>query len=133
MTGIFLKSVNMGIAAGWLVFAVMVLRLILRRAPKGLMLVLWGIVALRLVLPASVQSIFSLIPSAETISPDIMEMQEPRIHSGITAFNSAVNPAIMQAFAPSPEESANPLQIVIPVAAVCWICLLYTSPSPRDP
>ena len=76
-------------------FAVMVLRLILRRAPKGLMLVLWGIVALRLVLPASVQSIFSLIPSAETISPDIMEMQEPRIHSGITAFNSAVNPAIM--------------------------------------
>ena len=121
MTGIFLKSVNMGIAAGWLVFAVMVLRLILRRAPKGLMLVLWGIVALRLGLPVSVQSIFSLIPSAETISPDIMEMQEPRIHSGITAFNSAVNPAIMQAFAPSPEESANPLQIVIPVAAVCWV------------
>ena len=59
MTEIFLKFVNMGIAAGWLVLAVMLLRLALCRAPKGLTLVLWGIVALRLVLPVSIQSIFS--------------------------------------------------------------------------
>lgn len=121
MTDIFLKSVNMGIAAGWLVLAVMILRLLLRRAPKQLMFALWGIAALRLVMPVSIQSIFSLIPSAETISPDIVYMQRPRIHSGITAVNSAVNPVIMQAFAPSPEESANPLQIALFIAAVCWI------------
>ncbi len=121
MTDIFLKSVNMGIAAGWLVLAVMILRLLLRRAPRQLMFALWGIAALRLVMPVSIQSIFSLIPSAETISPDIVYMQRPRIHSGITAVNSAVNPVIMQAFAPSPEESANPLQIALFIAAVCWI------------
>lgn len=42
MTDIFLKSVNMGIAAGWLVLAVMILRLLLRRAPRQLMFALWG-------------------------------------------------------------------------------------------
>ena len=78
MTDIFLKSVNMGIAAGWLVLAVMILRLLLRRAPRQLMFALWGIAALRLVMPVSIQSIFSLIPSAETISPDIVYMQRPR-------------------------------------------------------
>ncbi len=121
MTEIFLKFVNMGIAAGWLVLAVMLLRLALCRAPKGLTLVLWGIVALRLVLPVSIQSIFSLIPSVETISPLIGDMQEPQIQSGITVLNSAVNPVITQAFAPSPEASANPLQVFIAVAAVCWL------------
>ena len=121
MTDIFLKFVNMGIAAGWLVLAVMLLRLVLRRAPKELTLVLWGIVALRLVLPVSIQSIFSLIPSAETISPLIGDMQEPQIHSGITVLNSAVNPVITQAFAPSPEASVNPLQVFIFASAVCWL------------
>ncbi len=121
MTDIFLKFVNMGIAAGWLVLAVIILRFVLRKAPKWLMPVLWGIVALRLVLPVSIQSIFSLIPSAETISPNIVDMQEPQIHSGIAAFNQAVNPIIVEAFAPSQEASVNPLQIFVAAAAVCWI------------
>ena len=60
MTDIFLKSVNMGISAGWLVLAVMILRLLLRRAPKQLMFALWGIAALRLVMPVSIQSIFKI-------------------------------------------------------------------------
>lgn len=121
MIDLFLKSVNMGIAASWLILAVIVLRLVLRKAPKRLVFVLWGIVALRLMLPVSIQSIFSLIPSAETISPHIVDMQEPQIHSGIAALNSAVNPIIVETFAPVPEASVNPLQIYIYVAAICWI------------
>lgn len=121
MTDIFLRFVNMAIAASWLVLAVIVLRIVLRKAPKWLMLVLWGIVALRLALPVSIQSVFSLIPSAQTISPNIMDMQKPQIHSGFDAFNTVVNPVIVATFAPAPEESVNPLQIVISVAAVCWI------------
>lgn len=121
MTDIFLRFVNMAIAASWLVLAVFVLRIVLRKAPKWLMLVLWGIVALRLALPVSIQSVFSLIPSAQTISPSIVDMQEPQIHSGFDAFNTVVNPVIVEAFAPVPEDSVNPLQVVISVAAVCWI------------
>lgn len=134
MTNIFLKFVNMGIAASWLVLVVVILRLTLRKAPKWLRLVLWGIVALRLILPVSIQSVFSLIPSTETISPHIMDMQEPEIYSGISALNSAVNPIIVETFAPNPEMSVNPLQIFIPIAAVCWlvgiaVMFLYTTVS----
>lgn len=121
MTGIFLKVVNMGIAAGWLVLAVITLRLVFRRAPKWMMPVLWGIAALRMVLPVSIQSVFSLIPSAETINPQIVYMQEPLIHSGIDSLNAAVNPVIVEAFAPDPAASVNPMQIVVAVAAACWI------------
>ncbi len=124
----------MGIAASWLVLAVVILRVILRKAPKWLMTVLWGIVALRLILPVSIQSVFSLIPSTETISPDIMEMSEPQIYTGISALNSTVNPIIVETFAPNPRTSANPLQILIPIVAVCWligvaVMFLYTAVS----
>ena len=67
---LFLKILNMGIAAGWLVLAVLVLRLILKRAPRWANVVLWGLVALRLLCPVSPESALSLIPSAETVSPD---------------------------------------------------------------
>lgn len=120
MADLFLKIVNMSISASWLVLAVVILRLVLKKAPKRFRPVLWGIVGIRLLLPFSIESVFSLIPSAETISPDIMYAQAPTIHSGISVLNSAVNPVISESFAPDPLTSANPLQIWIPVAAVIW-------------
>ena len=71
MNLIFLKIVNMSIAASWLVLAVLVLRLILQKSPKWINVLLWGIVAVRLICPFSVESDFSLIPSAETL-PEII-------------------------------------------------------------
>ena len=64
MEAVFIKALNMSISAGWLILAVMVLRLLLKKAPKWIMVVLWGIVGLRLVFPFSLESVFSLIPSA---------------------------------------------------------------------
>ena len=69
MSEIFLKIVNMSISAGWIVGAVLMLRLLLKKAPKWTAGLLWGIVALRLICPFSLESVMSLIPSAETISP----------------------------------------------------------------
>ena len=69
MEAVFIKVLNMSISAGWLILAVMLLRLLLKKAPKWISVVLWGLVGLRLVLPFSLQSVFSLIPSAEVISP----------------------------------------------------------------
>lgn len=131
MSDIFLKFINMSISASWLVLVVIVLRILLKKAPKWLNPVLWGIVSLRLILPFSIESILSLIPSAETINPKIMYLQEPAIHSGITAFNSVVNPIITESFASNPAASVNPLQVWIPIAAVVWIIgivamLIYT-------
>ena len=122
MSELFLKVVNMSISAGWLILAVLVCRPVLRKAPKWINVLLWGIVAVRLLLPFSIESALSLIPSAETISPDIMMDPAPSVNTGIPALNSAVNPVITQAFAPPKAAvSINPLQIWIPVFAIVWL------------
>ena len=69
MTAIFIKLLNMSISASWIVLAVLILRLLLKKAPKWIMVALWGVVALRLVLPFSIESAFSLIPSTEAVDP----------------------------------------------------------------
>ena len=67
MTELFLKIINMSISASWIVLAVLILRLLLKKAPKWVSVLLWGIVAVRLICPFSFESALSLIPSAETI------------------------------------------------------------------
>ncbi len=121
MSEFFLKVVNMSISAGWIVLAVLVLRLLLKRAPKWISVLLWGIVAIRLICPFSLESVLSLIPSAETVSPEIMLDPTPSINSGVPVINSVVNPIIYSAFEPDPATSANPLQLWIPTFAVLWI------------
>lgn len=49
MDDVFLKLVNLSISASWLILAVLVLRFVLKKAPKWVMPLLWGVVALRLV------------------------------------------------------------------------------------
>ena len=120
MSEVFLKLLNMSISASWLVLAVLLLRLLLKKAPKWVNVLLWGIVAVRLMLPFSLESIFSLIPSGETVPPEIMLSPAPSIHTGITAFNTAVNPIISESLAPAAGASMNPLQLWIPVLALIW-------------
>ena len=134
MSEAFLKVVNMSISAGWLVLAVLALRLILKKAPKWVNVLLWGIVAVRLICPFTIESALSLIPSTETISPEIMMDWTPEISTGIAPLDQVVNPVISTSFAPEEMASANPLQILIPVAANLWllgvlILLAYTAIS----
>lgn len=121
MEAVFLKVLNMSISAGWLIAAVLILRLLLKKAPKQITCVLWAFVAVRLACPVSLETVFSLIPSAETVSSDIVYSDSPAIDSGIPVIDNVLNPAIGQVFAPKPENSANPLQIWIPVASVVWL------------
>ena len=113
MGDVFLKIVNMSISASWLVLAVLLLRLILKKAPKWVNVLLWGIVAVRLICPISIESVLSLIPSAETVSPEIMMDRTPEISTGIDSFDAVVNPIITESFAPQPMASANPLPRII--------------------
>ena len=68
MGGVFSKVLNMSIAASWLILAVIALRLLLRKAPKWIRCILWGIVAIRLICPVSFESTVSLVPNAEDIA-----------------------------------------------------------------
>lgn len=121
MTEIFLKIVNMSISASYIVLAVLILRLLLKKAPKWIAVVLWGIVAVRLVCPFSIESALSLIPSSEVVSPAIMTDSTPKINTGISAINQAVNPVIGGSFTPDSTTSANPLRLWIPTFAIIWI------------
>lgn len=136
MSEVFLKIVNMSISASWIVLAVLLLRILLKKAPKWITVLLWGIVGIRLIFPFSIESAMSLIPSAETISPEIMTGSSHSIHTGIPIINSTVNPIINKSFTSMSETSANPLQIWIPILSVIWatgivILLAYTFISYR--
>ncbi len=65
--GLFLKVVNLSLTASWLLAAVLLLRLLFRRVSGRALCVLWLMVGLRLLLPFSLPSSLSLLPSAETI------------------------------------------------------------------
>ena len=132
MSDLFLKIINMSISASWLVLAVLLLRFALKKAPKWVNVLLWGIVAVRLAFPFSIESALSLIPSAETVPMDIEMAVQPTINSGVPVINSMVNP-MLSSFAPPQDvlTSANPLQIWIPILSVVWVVgvvtlLLYT-------
>ena len=135
MSELFLKIINMSISASWLILAVLILRLVLKKAPKWVNVLLWGIVAVRLICPLSFESALSLIPSSETIPLDIEMAAKPTIDSGVPAINSVVNP-VLSSFAPPQHvlTSANPLQIWIPILNIIWLIgvgalLLYTAVS----
>ena len=126
MSDVFLKVVNMSISAGWLVLAVLVLRPWLRRVPRWIHLLLWGIVAIRLIFPFSIESALSLIPSGETIPPDIAMDPNPAIHSGVSYMNTLVNPVLAQSNLASPGDSVNPLQIILAVLTNIWVLGILT-------
>ena len=134
MTEIFLHIVNMSISASYAILAVLLFRWLLKKAPKQIAIILWGIVAVRLICPFSVESILSLIPSAEVVSPDIMMEASPTVNTGIPLLNGTLNPIISGSLSPNPGDSANPLQIIIPFLALVWVIgvsgmLIYTAVS----
>ena len=122
MAAVFLKLLNLSISASWLVLAVLVLRLVSKRSPKWVNVLLWGIVALRLVLPFSIESAVSLIPSAETVSPAAVQFDPaPTITSGVSVIDNAVNPSLSEHFSAVPTASVNPLYVWTEIAGWVWL------------
>lgn len=121
MDDVFLKLVNLSISASWLILAVLVLRVVLKKAPKWVMPLLWGVVALRLVCLFSIESALSLIPSAETIPSEIVtETREPVLYEQAT-LDIVTNPTL-----PSAEEvpvgvSRQQAQVDFNIYSVLWL------------
>lgn len=120
MTELFLHIVNISISASWLVLAVLLARLVLKRAPKWAHVLLWGIVGVRLIFPFSLESALSLIPSAETISPTILTDATPKVYTGFPTLNQSINPVLSQAATSTTDAAPNLLEIWLPVLAVLW-------------
>lgn len=126
MDALFLKILNMSINASWLVLAVVVLRLLLQKAPKATNVVMWALVAVRLICPFSIESIFSLIPSAEPISLEPTFSNPLTNYDRIPVFNLDIKPLEANA-----SNSFSLKEFMIITVAEIWtigifIMLLYT-------
>ncbi|MBQ6848900.1 MAG: hypothetical protein IJN76_02470 [Clostridia bacterium] len=92
MIAVFLRLFNLSVMAGWMVLAVLLLRLCLKKAPRWITCVLWGLVALRLLVPFTIESPISLIPTAETVvSGDTADTSVPVVNSGMEAIDKPLN------------------------------------------
>ncbi|NMB29782.1 MAG: transcriptional regulator, partial [Clostridiaceae bacterium] len=120
MNELFLKMINLGVTASYLALAVILIRAIFRKAPKRVFPFLWGLVALRLLFPFSIESPLSLIPSAETVNPEILVAEEPAISSGIAFVNRVVNPILKESLAPDPITGSHSVQARVSIAFVIW-------------
>lgn len=121
MGELFIRLVNMSVTASYLALAVMAARLLLKKAPKWVPVALWALVGLRLILPISIESGFSLVPGTQPVPSNIMSSPLPQINTGIQAVNSAVNPILGSTMAPQPGDSVNPMQVLMFAAGVIWL------------
>ncbi len=126
MGDVFLKLLNMSITAGWLILAILCVRILFRKMPKWVNCLLWAVVAVRLLIPFSIESIFSLQPSAEPIKTQTIVEGEiltyvPSIESNFTIVEDTVNPILAKSFAYEESESVAPLQVFIEVLGYIWL------------
>lgn len=129
MYTLFIKLLNRSITAGWIVLGVMVLRILLRKMPKRFTCLLWALVGIRLLFPFSVESIFSLIPSAKTL-PETLYSGSLEIDSGIARVDRVVNPAVRFAFSElsTGMSGAEALNIMMRCAVALWlvgVCIMF--------
>ena len=96
MKELFLDVVNISIAAIWLSVFILVIRVILKKSPRWIHVLLWGIAAIRLICPFSVESALSLIPSAETIPKQAINSSDFDIQTGIAPIDTQVNTYLEQ-------------------------------------
>ena len=127
MGAVFLKVLNMSITAGWFILAVLCIRLLFRKIPKWMNCLLWGVVAIRLICPFSIESPFSILSSTEPIKSSAVVEGEvrndiPSIDSRLTIVQNTINPMLTETFAYNESDSVAPLQVVTFAASLVWCC-----------
>lgn len=125
LTGIFLELFNMSVNASYIILAVLILRLIFKKAPKRLICLMWAIPAIRLICPFSFKSILSLLPSEKTVSYEVLLSDTPQIHSGINFVDNRINPVIRDNFTPSRVETVDPLELLTNAMSVLWVAGIF--------
>ncbi len=130
MSGFFLKILNMGISASWVVIVVLLARLLLKKAPKWITVLLWAVVAVRLICPVSVESAISLMPSPQTIrkAPDA---PRPDIASGFAVLDDPANDYLWSRYFEGVTRPAGHFESIMTLLAFLWIAgilalLIYT-------
>ncbi len=133
MADFFNEILNMSINASWLILIVMLIRLIFFKAPKWIRCLLWAMVGIRLILPFSIESAMSLLPSAQTIPSEILHNNSTAGVSGAEVFkyigNNPVSFSLGYAdgsihfneYCTPDVDTVNPLFLILSVAFVIWL------------
>lgn len=123
MSSIFLKVLSMSSAASFAVFAVIIARLLLSKAPKIFSYALWSVVLFRLVCPFTLESALSLMPSNHNPIPvNIVNTQTPAINSTNNIISNSVNRTIEATLIPVDTPAViNPMEFAIETGSVIWI------------
>ena len=122
MTVTFTSVLNLSISASWLILAVLPARLVLRKAPKALHCALWGLVALRLLCPVSIESSLSLQPTREVIPRDylLMEPSDTGFSQG-TTLDIVTNPVYDTPVSIEIEPTVDRVQHLDVIASLLWL------------
>lgn len=119
MAGLFISVLNMSLTGSAVIIVICLIRVLLRKFPKNISYVLWIVAGYRLIVPFTIQSIFSLLPFQATIIPaDIGLQAVPSIESGFTVIDHAVNANLPAAM---PYASINPMQVWIAAGSIIWL------------
>ncbi|WP_281532309.1 M56 family metallopeptidase [Anaerocolumna aminovalerica] len=119
MDKVFLTILNMSLTGAFVIAAICLVRLPLKKAPKIISYCLWAMAGFRLVFPFSIESVFSLIPfKAQTIPLDITMQPIPRIDSGVTIVDNIISGSLP---APTLGASVSPLQIWTAIGTYVWL------------
>lgn len=117
---LFLQILNMSFNASFVILAVFVVRLLLKKVPHVISYALWAVVLFRLVCPFSFESTISLLPiNVNPIPQEILYQQTPQINTGIPILNDSVNVVLPTA---TPENSMNPMQGIVAIGTFLWLC-----------
>lgn len=134
MEAVFLKILNMSVNAGWLVLAVLAARLILKKAPKAITVLLWALVGIRLLCPFTLESALSLLPSGETVPEQFLSREAERITVHLSGQIDWTQPVIdsVTVPAPQPELPSDPSISLTALVALAWVAgvavmLLYAA------
>lgn len=98
MADVFYKILQMSISASWLILAIVVLRIFMKKVPRKIICFLWALVAIRLVCPFAIESRFSLIPDTQGIFADYENQLEnagtDNVDAGLQDMSGAVGGAL---------------------------------------
>lgn len=120
MSGLFLKLLNMSLTAGWLILAVIVFRFLFKKTPKWMFCALWGIVALRLICPISMESVMSLVPDSEPIYTSLSALS-PYIQTGVNFVDNVANAYLTEYYdAEITDTVKEPVTNLLDILALVW-------------
>lgn len=145
MQAVFLKIVNMSITASYIILAILIARLLLKKVPKKYSYLLWCAAGFRLCCPISFQSVFSLFSvkpfdmtkaqsgggqSLNYITPPAAEGANAQFTTGIPSLNTVAQDNISAAAVHYTSKADIALTVISYIwAAVLALLVIYAAVS----